>query len=103
MCCSRSKILILAAIVCAADPALHALIQAPAQSAPSSPIKVYVVGGDVTAPELLPVTPIETVSGKCRDSDTGKTILSFIVDEGGTPRNITFLKVTGNNVDRLAL
>jgi TonB family protein len=77
--------------------------RARAQASAQDRVSVYVVGDTVTAPKLLPSPPIEVRKGKCKRPFEGQVALSFIVDESGTPRNITFLKVLGNDLDKLAL
>jgi len=75
--------------------------QAPAPA--DNRVRVYVAGDTVTAPKLLHSPPIEVMKGKCKRPLEGQAALSFIVDESGTPRNITFLSVLGNDLDKLAL
>ena len=82
----------------------NASCQVSAPANPSPAVPVFVAGDGVTAPELLlPVKHIDLPPGKCKNSQTGATTLSFIVDETGMPRNITFLNVRGDDIDKLAL
>jgi TonB family protein len=90
---------VLASAAMLAGASDRARAQAPAQDR----VSVYVVGDTVTAPRLLPSLPIEVMKGKCKRPLEGRVALSFIVDESGTPRNITFLRVLGNDLDKLAL
>jgi TonB family protein len=66
-------------------------------------VKVYTVGRDVTAPELLPPTLAPIPSGNCKKKMDGKVVLSVLVDETGQPCNIMFLKPLGTDLDKLAL
>ncbi len=62
---------------------------------------VYVVGRDVTAPQLVPTDfPIRSVH-RCKESD-GSVLLAAIVDADGTPRNVTVMRSIDTNLDRLA-
>jgi TonB family protein len=63
---------------------------------------VYSVGPGVTAPELLPAN-LPVSSSNCKGKDHGTVIFSFYVDETGVPREITFVRVLGTDLDRLAL
>jgi len=69
----------------------------------SDPVKVYALGKDVTAPELLPADVAGTISPGCEGSIAGKVVLSAIVDASGRARNIMFVHPLGNALDRLAL
>jgi TonB family protein len=82
-----------------------------ATTAPSSPVdaqparvKVYDVGRDVTAPELLPASPFPILDEKCKKKEKTNDIvvLSVLVDTAGKPRNIMFLRPLGSDVDRFA-
>jgi TonB family protein len=70
---------------------------------PSSPVKVYTAGKDVTAPELLPADFSSVITNACVESASGKVVLSLIVDANGRPRNIRFEHPSGGDLDRLAL
>ena len=73
------------------------------QDAESARVKVYAVGPDVTAPELLPLSPVPDLVEKCGKKTDGKVVLSVLVDTVGHPRNIMFLKPLGTDLDKLAL
>jgi len=82
------------------------------QTGPSAPpkpdsqparVKVYSVGPDVTAPELLPLNLTGMSTGNCKKKMDGKVVLSALVDETGQPRNIMFLRPLGTDLDKLAL
>jgi len=83
------------------------------QAAPSAPptkqdaqparVKVYSVGPDVTAPELLPPLPFRSPADKCKYKLDGDVVLSVLVDETGKPRNIMFLQPLGTDLDKFAL
>jgi TonB family protein len=70
--------------------------------AQSTRVKVYTVGPDVSAPELLPPNPAPIPEEKCKNKEDGKVTLSVLVDATGKPRNLTFLKPLGSALDRLA-
>ena len=84
--------------------------QQAASSAPSLPadakqerVKVYAVGHDVTAPELLPLDMAPIVAENCEKIVDGKVVLSVIVDAKGNPRNLMFVGPLGSELDRFAL
>ncbi len=66
-------------------------------------VKVYSVGPEVAAPQLLPFRVTGISPEKCVDQRDGTVVLSIIVDSAGLPRNITFLHPLGTDVDKLAL
>ncbi len=66
-------------------------------------VKVYTVGPDVTAPELLTLNVTDISTGKCKKKMDGKVMFSVLVDETGRPRNIMFLHPMGTGLDKLAL
>jgi hypothetical protein len=75
-----------------------------AQSAPGTPVKIYIAGPGVTAPELLPHTASHPyVSDHCKGEEQGNVVFSLIVDLNGEPRNIFFLNPVGDDLDLLAL
>jgi TonB family protein len=92
---------------------LGASLSSGQQAGPSTPppktdaqqarVKVYAVGPGVTAPELLPLNLTGISAGTCKKKMDGKVVLSVLVDETGTPRNIIFLKPLGTDLDKLAL
>ncbi len=75
---------------------------APATDAQPTRVKVYTVGPDVTAPELLPFKQGQLHTGKCNKVDGG-VVLSMLVDTKGSPRNIMFVHPLGSDLDRFAL
>jgi TonB family protein len=66
-------------------------------------VPVYSSADGLTAPRLIPVelalAPVEA----CRRKEDGKVSLFFVVDTAGVPRNITFDRPLGSDLDRLAL
>ncbi|HWG19538.1 MAG TPA: energy transducer TonB [Terracidiphilus sp.] len=72
-------------------------------AAASAPVKIYHVGHDVTAPQLLPVDFPLAIASDCGETISSKVTLSLIVDTDGVPRNIMFLAPSGNDLDRLAI
>jgi TonB family protein len=73
------------------------------QTDSSGPVKVYRVGKDVTAPELLPSDFSSAIANGCGESSSETIELSMIVDASGTPRNIAFIRPLGNALDDVAL
>ena len=69
----------------------------------SSMVKVYAVGAEVAAPELLPAAPIALSTEKCKNKFEGKAVLSLIVDAAGIPQNVMFIRPVGTDLDRLAV
>src|ERR1035441_4026192 len=65
-----------------------------------TPVKVYSIGQDVIAPELLPHDLGPFPMDKCRNKVNGTVVLSLLVDETGHPRNIMFLHPLGTDLDR---
>jgi TonB family protein len=83
----------------------HAQQPGPAAANPDKTAEqepVYSVGPGVTAPELVSATQLLSAS-KCKGKDHGTVAFSFYVDETGVPREITFVRVLGTDLDRLAL
>src|ERR1035437_7978369 len=78
---------------------------APSSVADAQPdrVKVYAVGPDVTAPELIPVNQESVLTQKCKKKVDDKVVLSVIVDATGKPRNLLFLRPLGTDLDKLAL
>jgi TonB family protein len=66
-------------------------------------IKIYAVDRDVTAPELLPLSPFPPFTGDCQDKLDGSVKLSIIVDPAGKPRKVKFLQPLRNDLDRLVI
>lgn len=75
----------------------------PVQDSRPARVKVYVVGPDVTAPDLIPPNLAPITTGNCKKKVDGKVVLSVLVDATGNPRNIMFLKPLGSDLDKLAL
>jgi TonB family protein len=67
------------------------------------PVKVYKVGHDVTAPQLLPADFSSAIASDCGKTISSKVTLSFVVDAEGVPRNIMFVKPSDTDLDRLAV
>jgi TonB family protein len=65
----------------------------------SKRVTVYSVGPGVTAPELLPSSPIEIPSGKCKEKRVDTATLFVLVDAQGMPRSYYFIRPLGNNLD----
>jgi TonB family protein len=72
---------------------------APAQPAPST---YYFVGLDVNSPELIPSSPLEVFTGKCKKQDDSVEF-EVIVDKTGEPRGITYSRGLVTDADKLAL
>lgn len=100
---ARSIFLSLALACWLGGPRAHAAPQSNPNPANPRRVAIYVAGDGIMAPELLPGKPIELPPGKCKGSQRGDALLSFIVDEAGAPRNITFLSALGNDLDKFAL
>jgi TonB family protein len=66
-------------------------------------VKVYTVGPEVTAPQLLPLNVTDISTEKCKKKMDGKVVLSVLVDEKGQPRNLMFLHPLGTDLDKFAL
>jgi TonB family protein len=65
-------------------------------------VKVYAVGPDVTAPELLPLDMAPIAAENCKKNVDGKVVLSVIVDAKGNPRNLMFTKTVNADFDKRA-
>jgi outer membrane biosynthesis protein TonB len=63
---------------------------------------LFLVGQNVSAPEILPTDPIVTEAAICKKKLAGKAVLSFLVDASGIPRNIAFEEGAGNGLDQFA-
>lgn len=66
-------------------------------------VKVYSVGGGITAPVLLPLKMPPIPAEKCKKKIDGKVELSVLVDTAGRARNVMFLHPLGSDADRFAL
>jgi outer membrane biosynthesis protein TonB len=66
-------------------------------------VQTYTPGPSVIPPELLPLSMPPIPDEKCGEKLDGKVTFSALVDANGRPRNITFLRPMGTEVDRLAL
>lgn len=75
----------------------------PRADAQTNRVKVYAVGPEVTAPELLPLNLPPLLAEKCKNKADGKVSLSVLVDTTGRPRNLSFLHALGTDLDRYAL
>jgi len=69
----------------------------------STKVQVFVPGPEVTTPELIPIELQVNPPESCDEKMDGKVKLSLVVDADGRPRNIFFLHVLGNDLDRFAL
>jgi TonB family protein len=74
----------------------------PATNAPSATQTAYYAGPGVIAPELLPITLSDAVTGECNHFDA-KVILSVVVDATGAPHNVYFLNPSGYDLDLVAI
>lgn len=92
---------ILPAALAVAQQASTPVPSPPAASAPAAQT-VYYAGPGVTAPELLPVTVTDLVTGHCKKLD-GTTTVSAVVDTNGVPRNVILLLPARNELDQEAL
>jgi TonB family protein len=77
---------------------------APSLAADTKPerVKVYAVGPDVTAPELLPLDRTPIAAENCKKNVDGKVVLSVIVDAKGNPRNLMITKTVNADLDKMA-
>lgn len=78
---------------------------APVSSTPGKQaehVKVFAVGADVTAPELLPTGRQSFQKEKCKNKLDGNVELTFLVDTTGTPHNITVIQPPGPDLSELA-
>lgn len=66
-------------------------------------ITVYRVANDIAAPVLTPQGVPSTVISDCKSKKSGSVELQAIVDQQGVLHNISFVKVTGSDLDRFAL
>jgi len=69
----------------------------------ATPVRVYALDKDVTAPELLPRATGVFNNKDCKVNLDGKVVLFLIVDGEGKPRNIYFLQPAGTQLDEQAL
>lgn len=74
-----------------------------ASATSTSPVKVYKIGGDVKAPELVAGDVAIAPAHECEGSMAGKVVLSTIIDATGRARNIIFIHPLGNSLDKLVL
>ena len=91
----------LSACVAVGQQAGSAAPSLPADAAPAL-AKVYDVGPEVTAPELLPIEwaiPAE----KCKEKNDGAILLLFLVDANGVPQEITVPNTQDNAREKLAI
>ncbi len=66
-------------------------------------VTVYSVGPGVAAPQLLPLDLPPLSPEKCNSKQDGKVVLSILVDETGSARNIMFQHPLGTDLDKIAL
>ncbi|WP_263352528.1 energy transducer TonB [Acidicapsa acidisoli] len=78
-------------------------IAAPATDAVAERVKVYYGGPEVILPELLPPPESLKHDDECVRELKGYVKLSLLVDSEGRPRNVTFNRPQGNELDQLAL
>jgi len=72
-------------------------------AADTADTRVYDLGRDVVAPQLLP-SDRPTIQGEsCEERQKGKVTLDVQVDPSGKTEYVYFVKPTGNDLDRLAL
>lgn len=64
--------------------------------------KIFIVGPNVSAPELLPAAPFPIEEENCKKKLSGKAVLSFLLDATGSPRNIAFEHGAGSGIDQIA-
>lgn len=84
---------------------------APSMNAKPEPVKVYAVGPDVTAPELLPMDFGPFSAEKCKRKINrhvefsyadGTVLFSLLVDAEGKPHNIMFIQRRNTVLEMLA-
>lgn len=66
-------------------------------------VKVYQVGHEVTAPQLLPVEFPNPADPGCSGAFNAAVELSMVVDATGVPRNVMFVRPSGTELDRVAV
>jgi TonB family protein len=76
---------------------------APPADATSPSAKVYDVGPDLTAPELLPTVWKVMAPDACKEEKDGTVRLSLVVGAGGLPQNITPVHPDGTTLETMAL
>jgi TonB family protein len=70
--------------------------------APPAPVKIYAVGTDGTAPELLPPSQTSAFIDTCKKRADGKVTLAVVIDEKGQPIELTYLHPLGTVLDQIA-
>ena len=69
----------------------------------SAPARIYEVGPDVVAPELLPMERTIPDSNACTRESDDEITLSVVVDAHGKPRDVTLINPVGTPLERLAM
>jgi len=70
---------------------------------PTPPAKIYDVGPDVTAPELLPRQWDMIAPGTCKEPKDGVVSLALVVDAEGAPQNVSVVSPLGTTPEKMAL
>jgi TonB family protein len=78
-------------------------VPAPPTAGQTEEARIYNVGPDVTAPDLLPLEGVPSPPGKCKTRMDGVVELSLLVDANGQPRNVVLLRPLENDLDGFAL
>jgi len=68
-----------------------------------TPVTVYRAGHEITAPVLITPDFPDAVTSDCHSRKSGKVVLQTVVDERGILHNISFVKATATDLDRLAV
>jgi TonB family protein len=76
---------------------------APAAITPMPGEKVYEVGTDLIAPELIPKDQTINDAEPCKETNDGVVTLSLVVDELGEPRNVAVVDPKGTSLEKLAV
>ena len=68
-----------------------------------APARIYEVGPDVVAPQLIPLERAIPDANACTRESDDEIALSLIVDANGKPRDVTLINPVGTPVERLAM
>lgn len=72
------------------------------EQAPPVRVKVYAVGPDVTAPELLSPDQVPITTEKCKRKVDGEVTISVLIDAAGKPHIIWFIHPSDTALDQTA-
>ena len=95
--------LLLMLTACASRGQQHDSTPSSSESKTAGPEQpIFIVGKDVSPPELLPPAPLFIEEGNCKNRANAKAVLSFLVDTTGFPRDIAFEEGAGGRLDQIA-